>query len=69
MNSSRPLPPKTRKRATKPPRKVRPPRRKSPPAREWELENLLPRPLPITQAEIDVLDKMLGAQIDAILKG
>jgi hypothetical protein len=29
----------------------------------------LPLPLPITQAEIDVLDRMLGAQIDAILKG
>jgi hypothetical protein len=31
--------------------------------------DLLPKMLPITDAEIDVLDKMLGARIDTILKG
>ncbi|MDP2782127.1 hypothetical protein [Devosia sp.] len=66
MSSSRPSAPR---RAAKPPRKVRPPRRPARAPREWELIDQLPSALPITQAEIEVLDKMLGAQIDAILKG
>lgn len=66
MNSSRPCAPR---RAAKPPRKVRPPRRPPRAPREWELIDQLSSTLPITQAEIEVLDKMLGAQIDAILKG
>lgn len=53
----------------KPPRKVRPPRRRPPPSRAWELVDPLPSPLPVTQVEIEVLDKMLGARIDTILKG
>lgn len=48
---------------------MRPPRRPPRAPREWELIDQLPSTLPITQAEIEVLDKMLGAQIDAILKG
>lgn len=57
------------RRLEKPPRSVRAPRRRPPPPKEWELVDLLPSPLPVTQAEIEVLDKMLGARIDAILKG
>ncbi len=50
-------------------RKVRPRRRPPRPPREWGVIDLLPEVLPITDAEVEVLDKMLGARIDAILKG
>lgn len=66
MSSSRPPAPR---HAAKLHRRVRPPRRPPRAPREWELIDQLPSALPITQAEIEVLDKMLGAQIDAILKG
>lgn len=58
-----------RKRPERPPRKGRPLRRSPRPPRERDLVDLLPASLPITNAEIEVLDKMLGSQIDAILKG
>lgn len=65
MGSSRASP---RRRREKQPRKVRPLRRPAQP-REWELIVLLPSPLPVTQAEVEILDKMLGGRVDAILKG
>jgi hypothetical protein len=68
MSSSRASEAKHRRRPDRPPRKVRPRRREPRPSREWELIDLLPSSLPITDAEIEVLDKMLGGQIDAILK-
>lgn len=69
MSSSRPSPAPVRKRPERPPRKVRPLRRSPRSPREWDVVDLLPASLPITNAEIEVLDKMLGGQIDAILKG
>ena len=69
MSSSRSSIATARTRAPRPPRKVRPRRGPPRPAREWVVIDLLPKMLPITDAEIDVLDKMLGARIDTILKG
>lgn len=69
MSSSRTPAEKQGRRAQRPPRKLRPLRRQPRPPREWTVIDLLPEVFPITDAEIDVLDKMLGARIDAILKG
>lgn len=69
MSSSTGRPAKVRQRPERPPRKVRPLRRSPRQPREREIINLLPAILPITDAEIDLLGRLLGSHIDAILKG
>jgi hypothetical protein len=55
-------------RATVPRSLARRPKRALRPTVDRQIDDRLPTPLPVTAAEIDLLDRTLGAAIDIILK-
>ena len=57
------------RRHSPPPKPVaRSPRRSGRDAERWQVVDDLPRPVPVSRAELDVLEAYLGTAIDALLR-
>lgn len=64
--SSRPA--ATRRTAAPRPARARVHKRAPRPIADRQIDDRLPSPFPVTAAEVDLLDRMLGSAIDAILR-